>query len=138
MIANPDPTEILDSLYKVLEHLTTDCQWPTSAIHIFGFAQGGSVTAELALQWSRNQTEASKKALGSIVSVAGPLLSFPTLAERSATPCLLWRRSAEAGTAAPAFRKGFTNAEEVIMRTPGRQGMPRDQSEWLPIMKWVL
>ena len=142
---------------KVIEHLTKDCAWPPHRIHFFGFAQGGSVAAEFALKYWRSQLSQAQKSLpplnstsaanadeyiprafGSIVSVSGPLLSYPTLPKPCPTPFLVFHRpppaeSALAPDAMTALRKGFTKVEEVRMKG---EGMPRSKEEFEPIMRF--
>lgn len=126
VIDRPDPTPAVDLIKKLFRHLQQDCGWPSEALHLFGFAQGGSIAAESAL--------AAGLTLGSVVSVGGPLFSFPTPSKKSTTPVLVWRRSDDKATATGPFRQGFEKVSEHIV--PGRgQGMPRSQPEWLPIMK---
>lgn len=101
VIPNPNPTETLNLLIKVLTHLTTPPTassqgasssesasrptptagsaaegagpgWLPSQIHLFGFAQGGSCAGELALAWSRHhRTGSSSK------STLGPITTAP-------------------------------------------------------------
>ncbi|KAI0317979.1 hypothetical protein OF83DRAFT_1057625 [Amylostereum chailletii] len=141
LLASPNPTPALDLLSVVLSHLITDCLWPPHRIHIFGFAQGGTVAAESALKWWRGQPSTSSTrqlALGSVVTVAGPLVSYPTLTHPCPTPVLVFFRPAPSESAMPAnaiaaFKKGFSDVREV--RRSG-EGMPRSKDEWAPIMQF--
>ncbi|EJF60353.1 hypothetical protein DICSQDRAFT_147998 [Dichomitus squalens LYAD-421 SS1] len=157
LIDRPNPTPALDLMSKVVEHLTKDCRWPPHRIHLFGFAQGGSVAAEFALKYWRSElslhqkslpsfdansgsdaSEHAPRAFGSIVSVSGPLLSYPTLSRPCPTPFLILHRpppaeSALAPDAVTALRKGFTKVEEVKMKG---EGMPRSKEEFEPIMRF--
>lgn len=141
LIENPNPTPALELLSKILVHLTKDCAWPANHIHLFGFAQGGSVAAESALKWWRSlpQTAGPVDALGSVVTVAGPLLSYPnTLSRPCATPLFVFARPAPAESAMPsnsmaAFKKGFANIRDISLRG---EGMPRSREEWEPIMRF--
>lgn len=116
-------------------------------IHLFGFAQGGTVASEFALKLWRSELSKSKdngagdpRTLGSVVTVCGPLLSFSTTTQRaSPTPILVAYRPAPAETALPAnalvaFRRGFSTVSDTNM---GRgEGMPRSKAEWEPIMRF--
>ncbi|KAI0058366.1 hypothetical protein BV25DRAFT_1810832 [Artomyces pyxidatus] len=142
MIPHPNPTPALDYLATALDHLTRDCAWPPHRIHLFGFAQGGSVAAESALRWWRRELETKDatppRALGSVVTVAGPLLSYPTLSTPCPTPLLAFHHPDSADSALPgdaltAFRKGFRAIAEAKKRG---EGMPRSKEEWFPIMKF--
>ncbi|GJE93167.1 hypothetical protein PsYK624_093260 [Phanerochaete sordida] len=151
LIPNPNPSPALALMSKVLKHLTADCAWPVERIHIFGFAQGGTVAAEFALHWWRAELERTKviaadapdrepRALASVVSVCGPLLSFPTaLTKPCPTPVFVTHRPAPAESALPpnalsSFKKGFSAVKDVNM---GRgEGMPRSKDEWEPIMRF--
>ena len=152
LIERPNPTPALDLLTKVVEHLTADCAWPVQNIHFFGFAQGGSVAAEFALKHWRGELSRHQKALtasadtlapspstfGSVVSIGGPLLSYPTLSQPCPTPFLVFHRPPPAESALPsgavaALRKGFARVEEVQKRG---EGMPRSKDEFEPIMRF--
>ncbi|KZV62134.1 hypothetical protein PENSPDRAFT_692769 [Peniophora sp. CONT] len=141
LIDNPNPTPALDLLSKILTHLTQDCAWPVNRIHLFGFAQGGSVAAESALKWWRSQPQTAGpiEALGSVVTVGGPLLSYPnTLSRPCPTPLFVFARQPPAESAMPsnsmaAFKKGFANVRDTSMRG---EGMPRSRDEWEPIMRF--
>jgi len=146
LLERPNPTPALDLLSKVLAHLVDDCTWPPNRIHLFGFAQGGSVAAEFALKWWKAELEKQKndiqhalRPLGSVVSIGGPLLSYPTLSRICPTPLLLFHRSPPAESALPssavaAFKKGFSHFVDV--KTNGNDGMPRSKDEWEPIMRF--
>lgn len=129
-IAAPDPTPALTLLEQVIKHLTTDCGWSASEVHLFGFAQGGSVAVEFGLSWWRSESTS----LGSLVTVSGPLLSYPTPTNPCPTPVLVYRRTQAAAAEAAAFHKGFSHVKEV--RKPGEEGMPRSKDEWEPIMRF--
>lgn len=121
-------------------------------MHLFGFAQGGSVAAEFALRWWRAELERTKGAaggtedndaprpLGSVVTVCGALLSYPTaLARPCPTPVLVATRPPPAESALPpaalaAFRKGFGTVVEAQLG-PG-EGMPRSRQEWEHVMRF--
>ncbi len=158
LVRNPNPTPAADLLMRVFAHLTTDCSWPPNRIHMFGFAQGGTVAAEVGIKWWRTELEKLSKEkkdkagetsedtkanepglLGSIVSVCGPLISYPTLQNLCPTPILILHRPAPAETALPsgalsAFKKGYSNVTDLQM---GRgEGMPRSRTEWEPIMRF--
>ena len=157
LIAHPNPTPALELMSKVIEHLTKDCGWPPQRINLFGFAQGGSVAAEFALKYWRTALSSHQKSpppsgsapdagpsvlaprtLGSVVSVSGPLLSYPTLSERCPIPFLIFYRPPPAESALPpdamtALAKGFIKLEEVKMKG---EGMPRSKEEFEPIMRF--
>jgi len=156
MLERPNPTPALDLLSKVFKHLAEDCQWPSDRIHLFGFSQGGSVAAEFALKWWRaelekqrqNQIKSSEeqddaayipKSLGSVVTIAGPLLSYPTIKTPSPTPLIALHRPPPSQTSLmsaslTAFKKAFSNVSEVAL--PKGEGMPRSREEWEPIMRF--
>ncbi|KAH9947820.1 hypothetical protein B0H21DRAFT_302068 [Amylocystis lapponica] len=145
VLASPNPTPALELLGKVLEHLVHDSAWPPHRIHLFGFAQGGSVVAELGLKWWKDELQKQKESsseprpLGSIVSVSGPLLSYPTPSTVCPTPLLVFHRLPPAEMAfstgdIAAFSKGYGKFVEVKMR--GADGMPRSREEWEPIMRF--
>jgi len=157
LLARPNPTTALDYIAKVLEHLVNDCGWPAPRIHLFGFAQGGSVAAQAALNWWRRGLEQQQQRqgqqegeqgqkldsaslvqpLGSVVTVGGPLLSYPTLSAACPTPTLVFHRPPPTepslpGDALAAFRKGFSRVIDV---KKSGEGMPRSKDEWYPVME---
>lgn len=122
LLDRPNPTQALELMSKVLTLLRDECGWALNRIHLFGFAQGGSVSAEIGIRYS----------LGSIVTVSGPLLSYPTLSQLSATPILVVYRGP---SSAAEFKKGFQSVTEV--KLDGHEaGMPDSREEWQPIMKF--
>lgn len=152
MIDRPNPTPALDLLLKVLNHLINDCSWPAPRIHLFGFAQGGSVAAEFGIFWWKQQLQLERErehkagaekitaSLGSIVVISGPLLSYPTLSSLSPTPLLVFHDPPPAETALPsgavaAFRKGYEGVTEVKTRRK-ESGMPASKESWEPIMRF--
>ncbi|KAI0632624.1 hypothetical protein C8Q77DRAFT_1271766 [Trametes polyzona] len=154
LLDRPNPTPALELLGKVVNHLVKDCAWPPQRIHFFGFAQGGSVAAEFALKYWKAELSLQQKALtsspdtapsnagprslGSVVSVCGPLLSYPTLQKACPTPLLIFHRpppaeSALRSGAIAELKKGFAKVEEVKMTG---EGMPRSKEEWEPFMRF--
>lgn len=161
LIEHPNPTPAFFHLDKIISHLTEDCKWPLSRIHFFGFAQGGSVAAEYAVyKWKKTLEEQAKlekqraqakegeteavasvapASFASIVSVSGPLLSYPTLSTRLPTPALIVHRGspselALSASALAAFKKAFARTKEVKIGPRG--GMPASKEEWEPIMRF--
>lgn len=146
LLDRPNPTPALELLRKVLDHLIQECHWLPQRIHFFGFAQGGSVAAETGLQWWRSEIEKQKQSdgqhipqpLGTVVTISGPLLSYPTLTQPCTTPLLVFHRPLPAETALPngavtALKKAYSHFVEAYM--PG-EGMPRSKQEWEPIMRF--
>ncbi|TFK83627.1 hypothetical protein K466DRAFT_567709 [Polyporus arcularius HHB13444] len=155
LLEHPNPTPALELMDKVVNHLIKDCAWPPHRIHLFGFAQGGTVAAEFALKYWRTELSLQQKslpssedlashtltaprALGSVVSVSGPLLSYPTPPKPCPTPVLIFHRPPPAESALPSgaiasFKKGFAKVEEVKMKG---EGMPRSKEEFAPIMRF--
>ncbi|KAL1695054.1 hypothetical protein GGG16DRAFT_109576 [Schizophyllum commune] len=149
LIPNPDPSPALDLLTHVVEYLTSECAWAPYQLHFFGFAQGGSVAAEFGHKWWRKHSSSSSEQipnpsgrLGSIVTISGPLLSYPTITPLSPTPVLVVHRPPANDPVFPkdalvAYKKGFREVrEEVIGRGSQRQGMPASREEWEPIMRF--
>jgi len=157
IIERPNPTPALQYLSKTIDHLINDCAWPINHIHFFGFAQGGSVAAEFGIDhWKKQQLRAKKSidsslsqakdsgqellSFGSIVTVSGPLLSYPTIPTLSPTPILIAHRSPPSDMALPseafaAFNKAFVSETESKMEAKG-MGMPASKQEWDPIMRF--
>lgn len=155
LLTNPNPTPAIDVMNRVLEYLVTKCSWPADRIHVFGFGQGGSLAAELALKrWKTSLPPPSSSAsppvsgdvstsdapaslpLGSIVSVEGPLLSFPTVQPKCSIPLLFFHHSSSSGSssALTSFKKGFSAVNEA--RFAGQEGMPRSKEEWAKVVEF--
>jgi len=146
IIERPNPTPALSILSKLVDHLIGHCTWNPAQIHFFGFAQGGSVAAEFGVVWWKSELERIAKAkqgdprsLGSIVTVSGPLLSYPTPSKLNKTPILVYHRpetseSSLSTGAITAFKKCFEDVNEVRMKGK-REGMPSSKDEWEPIMR---
>jgi hypothetical protein len=157
MLTAPNPTPALELLTKVVDHLTKDLYWPLNRIHFFGFAQGGGVAAEFCIKKWKDQLQAHRNAgapsegtseqanipsasFGSVVTVSGPLLSYPTTTAPSPTPILVVHRPAPSEEALPAnaiksFQRGFQTVTETKLSAT-RSGMPRSKDEWEPIMRF--
>ncbi|KAG5646177.1 hypothetical protein DXG03_004230 [Asterophora parasitica] len=148
LIERPNPTPALELLTKVVKHLVDTCRWALHRIHLFGFAQGGSVAAEFGVRWTKENLAAQRGTdtvasantgtLGSIISISGPLLSYPTLSSKSSTPVLVVHNLPPAETSLPpgaivAFKKAF---ESVIEKTTREPGMPSSRGGWEPIMQF--
>ncbi|PPQ65971.1 hypothetical protein CVT24_011188 [Panaeolus cyanescens] len=155
LIENPNPTPAFSYLDKIITHLTEDCQWPLSRVHLFGFAQGGSVAAEYAIhRWkkcleqkakTKDQTDSAERtepflsSFASIVSISGPLLSYPILSTPLQTPTLIIHRSSPSELAISsagltAFKKAFARVKDVKIGPRG--GMPASKEEWELIMRF--
>lgn len=79
------------------------------------------------------------RSLGSIVSVSGPLLSYPTLSKICTTPILIYHRPPPSDMALlsgqlTAFKKAYQSVNDVKMG--GGDGMPGSKIEWEPIMRF--
>lgn len=148
LIERPNPTPALDLLEKVIEHLIDGCAWPSHRIHLFGFAQGGSVAAEFGIKWWKkhrnSQTPADSPSsamdgtLGSIISISGPLLSYPTLSIKNPTPILIVHNLLPSESALPAnavadIKKAY---DSVTEKTSKERGMPSSKAGWQPIMEF--
>jgi len=164
LIERPNPTPALDLLSSTLHHLITDCSWPPERIHLFGFAQGGSVAVEFCLKWWKSELEKqrasiseatveandnsndtaanqphSPKSLGSAVTISGPLLSYyPALSHPCPTPLLIIHRPSPSESALPP--SAITSFKKVYSKVQdlviGKgEGMPRSREEWEPVMK---
>lgn len=134
LLAHPNPTPAIECLTKTIEHLVRDCHWTN--IHLFGFAQGGSVAAEFGIGWWRT----GGLLLRSIVTVGGPLLSYPTLhGTLCPTPVMVFHRPQEdiGPNALAWYRKGFVTVRESGGEKGGRRhGMPSSKDEWAGIMEF--
>ena len=94
------------------------------------------MAVELALLWSRLKGTN----LGSVITVAGPLLSYPTVSSCT-TPILAIHRpgsddSALQTTDVSAIRKGFTGRVIEEKMSSKKEGMPAGKGEWEPLMRF--
>lgn len=147
VVSNPDPTPAIGLLTDVLIHLIQDCGWKSHHMHIFGYGQGGTLAAELGIAWWRRHLSLSGKKktetgfgglFGSIISISGPLLSYPTLSKPSPTPLLIVHSQNDREMAFPAgamtaIGKGYGDVTEQVNKTGG---MPSSKEEWFPVMKF--
>lgn len=98
------------------------------------------LVARKALSPSETIPEIPVTSFGSIITVSGPLLSFPSLSIPSPTPLLAVLRPPPSELAltpddVSAFKRGFQVMKEVkYERQDG--GMPESQAEWEPIMRF--
>ncbi|KAK4055027.1 hypothetical protein OIO90_003368 [Microbotryomycetes sp. JL221] len=166
LIPNPNPSKTVTLLIKLIEHLTSSepgPAWQANQLHLFGFAQGGSCAAELALSWSRHvriqqtpttipkigspsqHTSASKAStsdetlqLGSIVAVSAPLLSHPSIgSQKCGTKVLLVsRRGEDRLVGSGSWRKAFENVKDIVLSSGQSQSMLRGQAEWIEVMRF--
>jgi hypothetical protein len=77
--------------------------------------------------------------LGSIVTISGPLLSYPTVSSLCPAPVLVAHRAAPAETALqPGALKDFSKAYQMVTESKmgPRGGMPASKEEWEPIMRF--
>ena len=134
LIQHPNPTTALELLNTVINYLIKDCSWTAQSIHFFGFAQGGTVCVEFCLKWWKEHSQA----FGSVVSISGPLLSYPTITPLCPTPLLIFHRNPPSdlhlsANAFTSFRKGFNFLKDVKKQG---EGMLRSKQEWTPIMEF--
>ncbi|CAE6485388.1 unnamed protein product [Rhizoctonia solani] len=96
MIERPNPLPAVEKIHRAIAHLKDECRWTESRIHLFGFAQGGTVALESALRLPGG--------IKSVVSVAGGLVEVPTRAGPGAGSRVLYvgPSAGEGG-----LRKGF-------------------------------
>lgn len=119
LIPNPDPTPAIGVLQHLLHYLCAPeeqggCAWKAENIHLFGFGQGGSLVLETAVA-------RRPEPLGSVVSVNGPLLSFPTFSPSLTTPlCYVTRfappvlsSSSQARSQLTAISKAFAHVTQL-------------------------
>jgi len=77
-------------------------------------------------------------ALGSVVSIAGPLLLQHALSPSSKcpTPLFLFHRSPPSTSSSEAKRYFSTVREATFVDTKAGEYMPRSRDEWAPIMQF--
>ncbi|CAE6529593.1 unnamed protein product [Rhizoctonia solani] len=122
LIERPNPLPAVEKIHKAVEYLRDECRWPSVRIHLFGFAQGGSVALESALRLPGG--------LKSVVSIGGGLVESPTRAgPGSGTRVLYAGPSTDEG----GLRKGFGNVRIELMDSVR---MPRGQDEWGRVMRF--
>ncbi|TFK19244.1 hypothetical protein FA15DRAFT_760156, partial [Coprinopsis marcescibilis] len=141
-IQHPNPTHALHWLSSLLSLLTTSLHWSPHQIHLFGFGQGGSIAAELAIKFWKDQlsSSSSNTSLGSLIAISAPLISHPTLQTPSPTPVLFVHRPQPSDDALPpstlgSYKKGFQTVTEVKLGA-NKSGMPSSREEMEPIMRF--
>ena len=149
LVANPNPSLALEQLGRTIDYLIRDAGWAPNRIHLFGFAQGGSLACELArrVYYEASSTgittePVSRRQLGSVVSVCGPLLSYATsTVDTCPTPVLVFHRPAvvsqqESGgvVSIADMRRAFSTVVDVCRAGADGISMPRSRDEWEPIM----
>ena len=139
VLTKPNPTLGTEVVMKTLEYLVRECSWPANRIHLFGFAQGGTIALEVALRWWKDKGK-DGPALASIVTVSGPLLSFPSsTAANIPTSVLVFHRTKPSSSELPsgamaAVRRGFEVVREA--KVAGGEGMPGSREEWESVMRF--
>jgi len=91
-----------------------------------------------ATQNVKDKASEPTKSLGSVISISGPLISYPTLSKPTPTPLLVFHRPPPSESVLlpadlTAFRKAYTEVTEV---SGDGEGMPRSKAEWEPIMRF--
>lgn len=135
----PDPSFAIKLLCDVIVELTSDAfGWRSDNIHLFGFGQGGTLACEAGIALFRRSTTNSL-ALGTIVSVHGPLLSLPSSSTSKVASVVKYvsRGSSSKSSDVSALERAYTRVEAAALPgRPGEVGMPRDRKEWEPIMRF--
>lgn len=104
VITHCDPRNAIRDVRNLLEYLSAPpsqggCGWSWHNLHMFGFAQGGTLALETLIAMR-------PPAFGSVTSVCGPLLSFPSLSQPLAMPvCFVTRATRPYATATAAKRQ---------------------------------
>lgn len=138
---NPDPSKAVKLLCDIVDELREDpYDWQAQRIHLFGFAQGGTLAVETALRYGRAR---GTEQLASVVSIQGPLLSLPSKAEAALNTKVLYvYRSRTAAPSAKvkadvaALERGFSRFKSLRLPeiSNGPIGMPNSKQEWEGIM----
>lgn len=121
LIEHSNPLPGVQVIHRALDHLTTECAWPSSRVHLFGFAQGGTVALESALRLSGG--------VKSAVSVGGGLVEVPTRAGPGASTRVLYIGPS---SGAAGLSKGFGNTKVEEMREVRMLKGP----EWGAVMRF--
>lgn len=88
---------------------------------------------------SLGQDEYTPRAIGSLITLAGPLLSYPTLENKCPTPLLVVHRPSPSASVLPSdaitsFKKGYDHVQSVSIGKG--EGMPRSREEMEPLMRF--
>jgi len=121
-----DPSSAVTRLRELLTSLMVT--WALEDIHLFGFAQGGSLALSLSLSVADSPLGEARR-LGSVVSVMGGIEGkVPTA--RSNTPVLYYTRK-PANAEEQKVKERFS--EVTVFRAPSNGGMPANMEEWRPV-----
>lgn len=142
-LLNPNPSSVLPPLRRLLTALTSpEIGWDPTQIHLFGWGQGGTTSLEVALDIGKNPLDTSsgkRKRIGSVVSVCGSLISFPTSDLGIETPVACFTRTDARGQVGQkelaSVKRGFKKVV-VLQAKGGGQIMPRGKDEWQGIMRF--
>ena len=75
--------------------------------------------------------------LGSVITVGGPLLSYPTLGNLCTTPLLVFHSGSLSRSSLVSFSKAFVHVKAVNNTDNGQgESMPRSKEEWELIMRF--
>lgn len=113
---NQNPAALTRAACGLLDHLIDKLGWLPRNIHLLGFGQGGTAALETCLTWSWQRQKSSsptEPVLGSVVSIGGPLLSFPTFQPLLSTP-VLFHHHKSFPSALSSLRRGFTRVTEML------------------------
>lgn len=139
-IPNTDPSKAISFLINILEELTKPRNgWSFENIHLFGFAQGGTLAVEVGTALAKKSK--FQNHLGSIVTISGPLLSSPTssnTANQTSTPLLYFSgRSSKRLSHLTALKRAYSSVETYESQSQSSgPSMPRNKQEWEPIMRF--
>ena len=108
------------------------CGWDPKNLHLFGFAQGGSVLLETLIYMR-------PKEWGSATSVCGPLLSLPTFSPALTTPLCFVTRLQKALLASSRARSSITAVQRAFAHVTHFNFIDTQQemvhgSDWKDIM----
>lgn len=140
-------SQLLPSFQNLLRYLVEQCGWRLEQIHFFGWGEGGTIALEVARIVGTSDTG---RRLGSAVSVAGDLLSTPSIGTPKLdleTPILYFFRPNTPSKPAPSsLEKTFKTVKPIAAAHDTRSAqanergqdirMPSNESEWGKVMKF--
>jgi len=162
MMQSPEPpslSELLPLLQRIIDTVTHASHRESDTVHLLGVGEGGSLAAQIAVEIGKRAKSALTNSdaattggfLGSVVTINGPLISYPTTDTHYPTPLFHFERTGASGPtssdtskAYKHFKRAFSDMYEQRLKGEGmprfvsakKMGSQEDVDEWSEIIKF--